>query len=161
VGEVRVCSRCRETLPAGRVDPYCRECRKLYMRSYLAANRESLRRYNAAAMRKWRRGHPVAVRKQRNQYDSRRRARIRGNGWEPYDRDAIYVRDLGRCHLCRRPVLLEEFSIDHLIPISQGGPDSADNVATAHHLCNTRRGTKALESEEPPAGVIPAIAPLQ
>jgi len=55
-------------------------------------------------------------------------------------------RDGWRCHLCGKPVSQRrgnkqrDPSIDHLLPVSQGGRHSWDNVALAHRRCNTLRG---------------------
>lgn len=51
-------------------------------------------------------------------------------------------RDGWRCHLCHRPVSKRTWSIDHLIPLSDGGTHTWDNVALAHFRCNSLRGTK-------------------
>lgn len=73
-----------------------------------------------------------------------------------YRRADIFERDGYRCHLAktgecirRGKVRLDVHynhsdyaTIDHLIPLSQGGTDSPDNVATAHRACNTRRNTR-------------------
>lgn len=56
------------------------------------------------------------------------------------DRWAVYERDGGRCHLCGETVARDDFSLDHLVPLSAGGEHSMRNVATAHLLCNARRG---------------------
>lgn len=77
-----------------------------------------------------------------------RRAAVRV-GVEGYRARGIWERDGWRCHLCHRPVKRDAKvphplapTIDHLVPISAGGLDTALNVATAHFICNTRRGTK-------------------
>lgn len=75
---------------------------------------------------------------------SRRRARVRGAVRTPYSRYRIFVRDGWRCHICRRKVLRTKAVphprapvIDHLIPLNDGGADSAENVATACFMCNS------------------------
>lgn len=56
-------------------------------------------------------------------------------------------RDGWRCHLCGKPVDSDRSgmdpagpTIDHLIPVSQGGADIPENVRLAHRVCNVRRG---------------------
>ncbi|RRD03218.1 HNH endonuclease [Arachnia propionica] len=34
------------------------------------------------------------------------------------------------------------FVVDHVIPLSQGGPDTLSNKQAAHKLCNERKGRK-------------------
>lgn len=57
-------------------------------------------------------------------------------------------RDGWRCHICghavnklRSGLHPKGPTIDHLVPIAHGGSDTRENVALAHRLCNTRRGT--------------------
>jgi 5-methylcytosine-specific restriction endonuclease McrA len=50
-------------------------------------------------------------------------------------------RDGWRCHVCRRDVSRKTWSMDHLVPLSAGGSHTWENVALAHKLCNSKRGT--------------------
>jgi hypothetical protein len=75
---------------------------------------------------------------------NRRRARIRGNGVQPYKRGYIVNRDQRRCHLCWKICAHSEISLDHLHPISLGGADAPSNVAVACRDCNVRRGVQSL-----------------
>lgn len=66
------------------------------------------------------------------------------------------IRELGdrdgwRCHLCRKkvdPTLKSpdpgSATFDHLIPISDHGDDSPENLALAHHICNSKRGARGV-----------------
>ena len=69
--------------------------------------------------------------------------------------DFITIYELGerdgwRCHLCGKAIVLRSGgaalapSIDHLIPISSGGPHTWANVAIAHKRCNSQRRTGGL-----------------
>ena len=80
----------------------------------------------------------------------RREYRKRGaaKGQAPYTRAQLAERDKWKCHICGGRVLKSAkvphpraATVDHLIPISAGGVDGLENVALAHFLCNTRRGT--------------------
>lgn len=61
----------------------------------------------------------------------------------------IFERDDWTCHLCgdacdqtaRVPSSLAA-TLDHVIPVSLGGPHTRANVRCAHFSCNTRRGTR-------------------
>lgn len=44
------------------------------------------------------------------------------------------------CFLCRRPVRFEDSSLEHIVPRSQGGSDTRDNLAISHRRCNFKRG---------------------
>lgn len=83
----------------------------------------------------------------RNARASRRAAESR----RPYRRQDIFERDGWRCHLCRKLVAKDQRvphsqapTLDHLVPLSAGGSDAADNVATAHFICNSRRSAGGI-----------------
>lgn len=44
-------------------------------------------------------------------------------------RKIIYNRAGGRCELCGRKLLLEDATLDHVIPLSKGGIDDVENLA--------------------------------
>lgn len=88
--------------------------------------------------------------------DARRRARWRRKnavrrGSEPVGRrlsiEELGERDGWRCHLCRKRVNPRwrapdprSATFDHLIPVSDGGNDSPENLRLAHWHCNSSRG---------------------
>lgn len=51
----------------------------------------------------------------------------------------IAERDHWLCHICHAKVRQQDWSLDHLIPLSRGGLHVPENVALAHKLCNNRR----------------------
>jgi 5-methylcytosine-specific restriction endonuclease McrA len=66
----------------------------------------------------------------------------------------ITKRDKGQCQLCGKKVLLNErhphplsASIDHIIPLSQGGNHSRANTQLAHLRCNVVKGVKVGNSQ--------------
>ncbi len=60
------------------------------------------------------------------------------------------------CGLCGAPIAsLEEATQDHVIPVSQGGPDTMSNVQLAHRVCNEVKGN-ALP-EQYPAFFVPPL----
>lgn len=83
-----------------------------------------------------------------------REARKHQNGKEPYTRDEILSRDDYTCHICLIKVDLNASSqigvgdwklyphMDHVIPVSKGGPDTPANVKTAHAYCNILKGNR-------------------
>lgn len=110
-------------------------------REYARAHRERMAITNKA----WR-ATPEG-RASANAAKQRRKAALLGNPREPYDRLAVYQRDKGICHICQAPVAVMEFTLDHLVPVSQGGADAAWNVAVAHHSCNAMRGPGRLPAQ--------------
>lgn len=71
-----------------------------------------------------------------------RRARLRAAWVESVDLRVVAERDGWRCHLCRKRVTEQNWSLDHLVPLSHGGEHSYVNVALAHHRCNTLRSNR-------------------
>jgi 5-methylcytosine-specific restriction endonuclease McrA len=53
------------------------------------------------------------------------------------------------CYLCLRPILFGTTSmhpaaltLDHVVPIAQGGRDTEDNLRPAHRACNEDKGER-------------------
>lgn len=76
----------------------------------------------------------------------RRRLQVQASS-EPYTREEIAERDGYRCKLCGRKVNmrlqyphLKAPTIDHVIPLTDGGDDTRVNVQLAHFQCNSRKG---------------------
>lgn len=126
----------------------CKACRRDGYRQWCKQNREhaneyarkrrerpEVQQYQRDYARRRRIENPWAVR----DAIAKRDARLRGAQTEPVNRLDVYYRDSGICHICREAVPLEGFTLDHLIPISKGGPHCPSNVAVAHRSCNSRR----------------------
>lgn len=62
-----------------------------------------------------------------------------------FSRHNIYVRDGNRCQYCGRRFPTSELSLDHVVPLSRGGPSTWENVVCACLPCNVRKGNKLLE----------------
>lgn len=59
----------------------------------------------------------------------------------------LRIRDKDICHICKK-LVTENFTIDHIIPLSRGGTHTWDNVGLAHNRCNNIKGIKTLEELE-------------
>ncbi len=57
-----------------------------------------------------------------------------------FNRRNIYARDHSRCQYCGKPYPTGELSLDHVIPRSQGGKSTWENVVCACVACNVRKG---------------------
>lgn len=123
-------------------DNKCKECKADYRRSLYERNAES----EKALSRKWRQDNPDGARAQH----TLRRARKFDNGpTEIINFSEVYHRDFGICGLCYAKVDINVpypdpgyGTIDHIIPLSKGGPHTYDNVQLAHFVCNSRKGNK-------------------
>lgn len=149
----------------------CKECVRDKQRTYEAKNREPARerkkkwyqenRYKAINYSaQWNQEHFEARKLINDRYrrthlpehadkENRRRARKHDNGTELYDRRDVYLEANGMCGLCDSFIDIElswpnpaSFSVDHVTPISLGGPDLRSNVQASHLGCNLKKGAK-------------------
>lgn len=56
------------------------------------------------------------------------------------NRRNLFARDRNQCQYCGRAFPTSELSIDHVLPRSQGGGDSWENLVCACVRCNARKG---------------------
>jgi len=68
---------------------------------------------------------------------------------DPDLRKELFERDKWACRYCGERVTTENATLDHLIPISKGGPDSPENLATCCLLCNSIKSGKTYEEAAP------------
>ena len=61
------------------------------------------------------------------------------------NRRNLYARDRNRCQYCGKHFPTGELSIDHVVPRTQGGGHSWDNVVCACTRCNARKGGRTPE----------------
>lgn len=82
----------------------------------------------------------------------RRRAARRGGRSEAYTTAEIAARDRFRCQLCGGRVAMTKAvphpkapTIDHIVPVSEGGDDTRANVQLAHFVCNSVKGPRGSQ----------------
>ena len=84
----------------------------------------------------------------------RHRARRYGVEYHPIRKEEVFERDGWKCAACGcdTPKHLlgtnhdDEPNLDHIIPISQGGPHVADNLQCLCRTCNVLKGTMPMDS---------------
>ena len=133
----------------------CRAAQAAYQAIYFQAHREDLNQRQRAQYQihkdeirehqaRYEDEHRESIRAQRHsvagkaiarKHASAKRARKRDQFVEQVDHMAVYARDKGRCGICGITVY-GDFHIDHVIPLSRGGPDSLDNLQTLCYECN-------------------------
>jgi hypothetical protein len=75
-------------------------------------------------------------------------------------RAAVILRDGGRCFYCRtRFDDIAEATLDHLVPLSQGGPWAMANLVLACQPCNEAKGDLPPHEFLRPAGFLPGLRP--
>lgn len=165
------CTRCKETKPLtafvmaphrnGRQYPMsrCRDCLSIVNKDHLLslkvtdpAGYEAFREQRNASIRAWyadKVQKDPAYRDAMTDKSARRRVKKNGVGQvSKVDRAAVIARDRSLCHICGEPVVhRKDLSIDHLIPVIDGGDHTPRNLAVAHIWCNKRRGAGRLPAQ--------------
>lgn len=108
----------------------------------------------ATIVRKWKRPGVYCLcgtcsRRRYLEHNARKNHKRRAPGLPVLSVYQLAERDGCRCNICGRKVDLKLSgrakygpTIDHLIPISQGGTNAPDNLALAHRVCNVARGNR-------------------
>ena len=101
---------------------------------YRSANRELMRKRDNA----WKKAHPEITRAQWQ----RRRARKKNIESEYYDFKAICAHYNNHCVKCGEQ---KPLTVDHIMPISKGGPDIASNIQPLCLSCNSSKGARHID----------------
>lgn len=91
------------------------------------------------------------------EYDRKRRVSKLNNGFEKYSEVQVLLIYGPICHICNKAIDLNAsrrigigdgwehgLHIDHLIPISMGGPDTLENTRPSHAICNLKKSSSML-----------------
>lgn len=68
---------------------------------------------------------------------------------DPELRRSLLERDHWTCKYCGETVTESNATLDHIIPVSRGGTNTQDNLATACLLCNSLKSGKSYEEAAP------------
>lgn len=68
---------------------------------------------------------------------------------DPALRNKLFERDKWTCRYCGERVSAENATLDHLIPVSKGGSDAPENLATCCLICNAIKSGKTYEEAAP------------
>ena len=164
----RACTSCGNPVWIGtssRPDPVCRPCRKIrrsrFCRQcsalYDPLDRGRYTYYCSVNCR-----DTAARERERVRQRAERRARKakRRLTYDGVSDAAIFERDDWLCQVpgCGEPISRDvvhpdplSASVDHIVPLSLGGDDTASNKRAAHLICNMRRGTRDA-APEPASG---------
>ncbi len=71
----------------------------------------------------------------------RRNNKIKRKVYSKSTRRMIYMRANGKCELCGKNLLIDDFTIDHIQPLGKGGVDDVYNLACVCEKCNTMKGS--------------------
>ena len=66
---------------------------------------------------------------------------IRGEVWKEYNGHSVY----GSCYCCKRTLdVFDTWNAGHVVPYSQGGPNTVTNLRPICQSCNQSMGTENL-----------------
>lgn len=122
-----------------------KERKREHSRKYYQSNREAI----LAKHRKYR--QTPEGKKAMNRARSQRKQMMKENAGIPYTREIVIERDKmgGKypiCCLCDKLIKdINDVHMEHLVPISMGGPDCFTNVGSAHSVCNLSKTKEAIE----------------
>lgn len=155
--KIEYCSICEKELERSRPgNLLCKTCyNRAWQKAHPGYNLAYVAKHPdkyAAALAAWRaryHANPAAFADRQRRYVETHREQIRAtNRRNRRDRTTyklrltVYEREGGRCHICKKLVPKEHFSLDHITPRSKGGTDSATNLRIAHIGCNASRGNR-------------------
>lgn len=113
------------------------------------------------SMHAWRRRNPDRVKEYSKSVDPavklahnrRRRARLRASegGFSAEDWQRLLEKYNHTCLCCGAQGI--PLQADHIIPLSKGGPHTADNIQSLCGPCNSRKRTKTIDYRSPEHGI--------
>ena len=71
--------------------------------------------------------------------------KFRFNRAVKFSRENVFIRDEGRCQYCSKHLTKQNFTLDHIKPVSQGGKKVWHNIVTCCKPCNQKKGNKTLK----------------
>ncbi len=120
-----------------------KESIKVQRKVYRERHKEEIRIYDTI----WREANPDKTRNR----DRKRQALKYKVPFEPINDKRIFIRDGWVCQICHKRVNKKLkypnpmcASLDHIIPLSEGGHDLYSNVQLAHLRCNLSKGARVI-----------------
>lgn len=133
-----------------------KEKTQLKARKWYLANRElTIQRASD-----WVKENPEKSKASQRRVAHRRRVRKINGVSSPYTESQVLELYGTNCHICKEPIDLAAprtikkkgwhwgLHIDHIIPISKGGPDTLENVKPSHGICNVKKGARIDEGDK-------------
>lgn len=126
---------------------HCKSCHSLLLREWNEGNAE----YKNELRRQWRTNNVDLAREQWRNDSMRRRAALRSVEYDPLvSIEALILRDGSTCAYCGTAVSTggewdTKASVDHVVPVSCGGPHTFDNTVVACLPCNTSKNSRTPE----------------
>lgn len=71
----------------------------------------------------------------------------RYKGFTKTERRDLFINSGGICMWCKQPIPIGSFTIEHIIPLVEGGTDNIENLGIAHEQCNNGRDGFLITSQ--------------
>lgn len=117
-----------------------RASKREYMRRYRANNLEASREYQRKKAKEYYYSRPVDMNSRRQKrwaYKARKRSATIG----PVSIAKLVAEWDRICGICKT-IVNGQYEIDHIIPLSRGGPHAQHNLQLAHPFCNRSKGNR-------------------
>ena len=166
----KFCSKCKKTKPFyefqqenEKPKTHCRQCVSEYQKKWFRSggkeylrdryrNNLDVRRRTSQSQKK--RRNLLSDDRKRALYEKhkpmilkgnrKRRALVYGCKSFPYTISDIIKKDGLQCYLCDKLLTKKQITLDHLIPLSRGGDDKAENIKICCRSCNCSKRAKTL-----------------
>lgn len=144
--DVRLCHLCRDTKPLAAYSgnsPRCRPCNAEHSRNMRAKSKKP-----SQATLAWKRQNKHRVRASEHKREARKRGdpdAFTSEQWK-----ALCTKYGNVCLACGSTGPL---SVDHVVPLSQGGSNGIDNIQPLYMPCNSRKYIQTIDYRHPQAKV--------
>ncbi len=65
-----------------------------------------------------------------------------------FSRNNVFLRDHHTCQYCGKKPQQSQLTMDHVIPVVKGGPKTWENIVTACHSCNVKKGGRTPDEAQ-------------
>jgi 5-methylcytosine-specific restriction endonuclease McrA len=113
-------------------------------RQKAVAYRQQTKEHKREYLRQWYQQHPERARDTYKRGAGTRRARMAEIVTERFTYQEIFERDGGRCRYCGVALDPKNWHLDHIIPVSRGGPHTRINACASCPTCNLKKSNKLL-----------------
>lgn len=132
-------SKVKESQAKFRAKPENREKARLRASCWRAENKDRARSSEMA----WKSKNKDKVRSMGVAHNNRRRALKKDLFVEDVDVLEIAKAQCGICYLCST-AMGSDITLDHIVPLTKGGPHSESNSAACHKSCNSSKGNRSI-----------------
>ena len=104
-------------------------------KAWKKANKEHYAEYQ----KQWKKNNP----EKRRAADTKRRALKKGaTVGKPFGPNDVLDKWGMDCHICKTPIDIDNWHMEHVHPLAKGGSHTLENVKPSHPLCNLQKGAK-------------------